>query len=232
MTNTIKELVMKTEAIYYCGQGVIYRCPECHKVDRAPYSTVPKSHECRFCEKEIEFEAKSDMTPNLYKVIGEINRLETGTVFGASMEDLKKDNLVKAGKAVGIDVLADYGPSDRDITKSDLDTYFAGQRYSGEQLKKLCEKPDNREILEIMAPLLVGEPTAEEILSKNQGVHKEIMEEGKMRLLMKRNQSLATNESKMKLLKDNGFDPYIDRGKVCVFFGSSVAPEMDQWVCW
>lgn len=233
MTNRIKELVMKTEAIYYSGQGVIYRCPECNKVDRAPYSTVPKSHECRFCEKEIEFEAKSDMTPHLYKVIGEINRLETGTVFGASMEDLKKSNLYKAGKSVGIDVLEEHVNPHDSVTDEDIEAYFASKKMPANEVERFYNTPDGKEILEIMAPLLLGNQTPEKMVASGKPIPHEIISEGRMRLLMKRNKGL-TVEQKKELLKKHGFDVgYSNREKcVYVFFASSYAPECDQWVYW
>lgn len=87
----------KAETIYYSGQGYIYRCPECDKADRMPWASVKagKTAECRFCKKEFELDPKLDMTPNLYKVIQEINYLETGSVCGAAFDmliDVKHKN--------------------------------------------------------------------------------------------------------------------------------------------
>jgi hypothetical protein len=59
--------------IYYCGQGCIYRCPECHKADRLPYDRPPATKTCRFCEKEFELIQVSSMNDELYGVIQEIN---------------------------------------------------------------------------------------------------------------------------------------------------------------
>jgi hypothetical protein len=94
------------------------------------------------------------------------------------MKDLKASNLAKAGAAVGIDVLEGHVSPHSQVTKQDLDDYFASKKYTGEYIKKLYDTPDGKEILEIMAPLLSGKRTPEEIVRDGKGLHKEIIEEG------------------------------------------------------
>ena len=92
------------DTIMYSGQGYIYRCPECQKVDRgSPIPTV-----CRLCGEKIKLNEVHSMNEELYCVIREINALETGSIFGASPSMLEEDHLVRAAKEVGIDILAPY----------------------------------------------------------------------------------------------------------------------------
>lgn len=67
---------MITETIYYSGQGYIYRCPHCQKVDRQ--GNIDGENTCRFCEKPLSFVEQLVMTPELHSVIRQINFLETG----------------------------------------------------------------------------------------------------------------------------------------------------------
>lgn len=228
----LRELTMKkTDAIYYSGQGIIYRCPECHKVDRAPYDHAPKEYQCRFCKKEFEMVSKANMTPDLYKVIREINYLETGTIYGASPEMLEGDNLVKAGKSVGVDVL-DAIPTKPE--KRGQDSYFAPWRIGKDQLREWAKTEEGKEILAEVKKLVVG---GDKFMDDDKPLVKEVWMEAKMTVLMKKHKGL-TNDEKIALLKKEGFNKdnhevYVnEKGVVCVFFSSTVAPECDSWMEW
>jgi hypothetical protein len=93
----------KVDTIYYCGQGHIYRCPECQWADRMPWDYVPNVADCRFCKKTFGLVAVANMTPELYGVIRDINTAETGTPFGASKKMLRESSVAKTGHYVGID---------------------------------------------------------------------------------------------------------------------------------
>lgn len=74
---------MLANTIQYAGQGYIYRCPNCKKVDRCGNVA---NHSCRFCKISLEFTEKYKMDEELNSVIQEINYLETGTVFGHQLK--------------------------------------------------------------------------------------------------------------------------------------------------
>jgi hypothetical protein len=222
----------KTETTYYSGQGYIYRCPECDKVDRMPWNSVKKGETayCRFCKEEFELDPKLNMTPDLYKVIQEINYLETGTVYGASPDMLKGENLVKAGKSVGIDVLSaiDVKP------KRPKGDYFAPWRLDKDQLKEMIKTDEGKEIFTELKKLIKN---PEALLESDKRLPKEDWEAARFLVLMKKHKGL-TNDQKVKLLKSEGFtrdnhEVYVnDKGVVCVFFSSTVAPECDSWMEW
>ncbi len=221
----------KTDTIYYSGQGYIYRCPGCNKVDRMPWNSVPESAECRFCGEEFQPVSVPNMTPDLYGVIREINQLETGTVFGMSPEDLQKTDLAKAGKSVGIDVAGQY-VSPPIVPGNDIQAYFESKKTQPNALKKMYETPEGREVLDIAGSLLMKKKTAAELVAENKSFPNEVLSEARMRYLIKHNKGL-NNDQKMALLKKHGFDAYIGRkGKPTVFFPSSYAPECDAWLVW
>ncbi len=224
----------KTDAIYYCGQGIIYRCPECYKVDRAPYDHAPKTYECRFCNKEFEMVSKSDMTPDLYKVIQEINYLETGTIYGASLEMLESDNLVKSGKSVGVDVIGSIPTKPE--KKNWRTSYFAPWRIGKEKLREWAKTDEGKEIIAEVKKLIISPETFMQD-DDDKPLPKEVWMEAKMIVLMKKHKGL-TNDQKIELLKQEGFtkdnhEVYINKkGHVEVFFSSTIAPECDSWVEW
>lgn len=213
---------MKTaETIYYSGQGYIYRCPECDKVDRR--GSIEEL-ECRFCKKTFATILKSSMTDELYGVIQEINMLETGTAYGCSPEQLEKSNLVKAGKSVGIDVIGLVGKP-----KNSKNDGFRPWRLDKTQLKELCETPKGKAIMAEVKKILMSP----EDFDANEDAYlcKEVWEEARMIVLMNENKGLD-NQQKIAILKKEGYKPYIDNGVVTVFFGSTYAPECDSWVSW
>ncbi len=216
---------MKTaETIQYAGQGYIYRCPECDKVDRTGSIEMDEEVECRFCKESFRAIVLTSMNKVLYGVIQEINTLETGTPYGCSPEQLEKNDLVKAGKSVGIDVAELVSQP----TKSDLDSYFKRRQLNNAQLKELCKSSEGQEIMaEVMKLIMKPEDWDEKSY-----LHKEVWEEARMMVIMKKNKGL-NNKQKMDILQKEGFDPYIGRdGFVTVFFGSTYAPECDSWVYW
>jgi len=220
----------EANTIYYSGQGYIYRCPECRKVDRMPWNTPPKEAECRFCHKSFNPVSVPNMDDGLYGVIQEINTLETGTPFGASREMLEKSNLVKAGKSVGIDVMKAL--DDLGTPRKDGD-YFAPWRATQDQLKEMYKTPIGKEILEAAASIMMGKNTAESLINSDKRLPTEILEEARMMVLMKHNPGLK-KEEKIAMLKKAGFSPSVDKrdGRVYVFFGSTYAPECDSWCYW
>jgi hypothetical protein len=222
---------MKTvHTIRYSGQGYIYRCPECDRPDRRPWSTPPRTAECRLCGEEFVPEEVHEMDDGLYGVIREINTLETGTPFGMSPEQMRKSDLAKAGRSVGIDVpaelmagMASSGPPGDS---------FAPWRITPEAMRKMYETPEGREVLEAAGSIMMGQPTAHELAHGTMTVPSEVIREARMVLLMGRNPGL-TREQKVAKLKEAGFEPDVDRkGRVYVFFGSTVAPECDSYCYW
>lgn len=221
-----------TSTIFYAGQGYIYRCPGCRRPDRMPwlYGAPPMEAECRFCRESFRPIEVSEMDAGLHSVIREINALETGTPFGMSPEQLSKSDLVKAGRSVGIDVEAELSllgtkggpPGD----------YFAPWRTDQAELREMYKTPDGREILEAAAPIMMGDHTAESLVSAGKRIPNEILEEARMMVLMKHSTYL-TRDEKIATLRKAGFNPSIDPdGRVYVFFASTYAPECDSWCYW
>ena len=218
---------MKTaETIQYAGQGYIYRCPECDKVDRTGSIVMDEEVECRFCKESFRAIVLSSMNKVLYGVIQEINTLETGTPYGCSPEQLEKNDLVKAGKSAGIDVVDLVSQP----SKSSLDSYFKRRQLNKTQLKELCKSSEGQEIMEEVMKLIMKPEDFEE--NENSYLHREVWEEARMLVIMKKNKGLSQRQ-KMDILQKEGFDPYVGRdGVVTVFFASTYAPECDSWVYW
>lgn len=218
---------MKTDTIYYSGQGYIYRCPECNRVDRMGMPSKVES--CRFCNKEFEPNVVSSMNDGLYAVIREINTLETGTPLGMSPQMLSESNVAKAGAAVGLDVPAMFSsPRQEEI---DIDAYFAARRVKPNKLAELSD-----DVLKELSGILTGKPTIEELKADTaKPVPLELVEEAQAYVLIKNNPGLS-EEEQLELLKAQNWrmaDPYINKeGKVTIFFNSSVAPECDAWIYW
>lgn len=214
---------MKTaETIQYAGQGYIYRCPECDKVDRTGSIEMDEEVECRFCKESFRAIVLTSMNKVLYGVIQEINTLETGTPYGCSPEQLEKSDLVKAGKSVGIDVVGL-------VSQPKRSNGFKQWQLNKTQLKELCKSPEGKEIMEEVMKLIMKPEDFEK--NDDSYLHREVWEEARMLVLMKKNKGL-NNKQKMDILREEGYRPYMDKGVVTVFFGSTYAPECDSWVHW
>lgn len=220
------ESLMKTaETIYYSGQGYIYRCPECDKVDRTGSIEMDEEVSCRFCKESFRAIVLANMNKVLYGVIQEINTLETGTPYGCSPEQLGKSDLVKAGKSVGIDVVGLVSKPKR----NNGDSYFRPWRLDKKQLQELCETPKGKAIMAEVRKILMKPEDFDN--NDDSYLCKEVWEEARMMVLMNENKGL-NNKQKMDILREEGYNPYLEKGVVTVFFGSTYAPECDSWVYW
>jgi hypothetical protein len=202
----------------FAGQGYIYRCPHCNKVDRRGSNGIPKSFICRFCEKEFPVENTYDVRKGdeLWKIYDEILSLDTGT-----------------GHVNGVPTGQTYSEQ----SSFDADSYFGMNNQS--KFKKMAQTPKGMKILEEVRKI-VGLKSVKQLLDSPKGTPNEYVAEAEMKVLIKEYEATLgkgvklTPQEKKKFLKKAGYDAAIDEenGKCYVFFGSTVAPECDYWWYW
>lgn len=231
---------MQVDTIYYAGQGFIYRCPHCQKVDRRPYA---EDVNCRFCQRVIDLVQQNTMTTELYSVIQEINYLETGSIIGYSPSMLNESRLAKAAKSVGASIaIVNDPPQKEDKPKKtkefagyEIRRYVNSYKVTPKQLANIIQNETHgRRMVEIAASLCMGGATVDELLEDlpNNSLRFEVLNEARMRVIMEDNPVLD-NDAKTKLLTDAGYEPEFDsKNRLYVFFGSTVAPECDYYLYW
>lgn len=98
----------------------------------------------------------------------------------------------------------------------------------------MVKTDEGKEIIAEVKKLLIHGDT---FMDDDKTLPKEIWTEARLMVLMKKHKGLS-NDEKITLLKKEGFNKdnhevYInEKGIVCVFFSSTVAPECDSWVEW
>ena len=205
----------------FAGQGYIYRCPKCKKVDRQGHNKFPETFTCRFCEHV--FPVENELSPKkggeLWKVYDEICGLETGRDY-------------KDGAPTGQPYF-------------DADSYFG--RNNQQRFKQMAKTAEGMQILEKLITIIKKSDgkkfkNVQDLLDSDGGTPNEYVAEAQMWVLIDKHN--AANErrgggglspmEKVNLLKHAGYDAFIseETGNCAIFFNSTVAPECDYWVEW
>lgn len=201
------------DAIDCAAQGHIFRCPECLAAGRQFGDPPPVTASCGECRAGFRLRHREQMTADLYEVMRELREPRDGPVP------------TRDGDSPG-----------RGGTPSNVSLpLYLPPRLPPDMLRELHATPDGPDVLRVTASLMTGSPTVESLLVGPAGktVPREVIREAQMMVLMKRNPGLSRDE-KIAILNEHNFHAHADRadGRLYVFFGSSIAPECDSYLCW